>query len=468
VAADNRSAAFAIAYGRLIAAYRAGPSAAAEAAGLLDEVMRSVSAEPVSVEAGLFLSGDYDISNLRSHLLRRQIELLTVAAGAGAEPLEALARALGGDAKLPDTPELRYEMVAYVVPDARPPAPPTAGRPDAGRLVLMGPHDTGDREDRASSAFGAEVEALTEAVTSARDRGAWTEALHAAQALVRLSGRVPEMDRRTVAITARRALSGPLLKGIIALAIRTPEEQPRAAEVLQWRGAEAAEVMLDAIRKTESPVPHQFLLDALARMPDAVPLLLPMLRSSGWRDVRHATEVLGRLMHRDALRPLRDLLNHADERVRGAALDALSRYPGTNSLEALRQGLAHPNRRTRQDAAVAIGRRGGGALAMPLLTAIGIERDGATWHALLLALARIEAPEAATALATVALQKRGFFSRGGFSLTQRLEVVSVMAASPTRAARQALVRVAREAEGEVGAAARGELDRLAVGTGGGE
>jgi hypothetical protein len=96
---------------------------------------------------------------------------------------------------------------------------------------------------------------------------------------------------------------------------------------------------------------------------------------------------------------------------------------------------------------------------MPLLSALEIERDGPTWHALLLGLAAIEAPEAAAALATVALRKRGLFSRSGFALAQRLDVVAVLAASPTRAARQALARVAREAEGAVGVAARGELDR---------
>lgn len=462
----KRSAAFATAFGRLIAAYRAGPEAASEASRLLEEVVKLVAAEPVSVEAGLFRSGDYDISNLRSHLLRRQVELLTVDAGAAAESLDALARALGGDASLPESPSVRCEMVAYVVPDARPPAPPVVARPEAGRLALMGPHDTGDREGRAATAFDAEVAALTTAVSSAQERGSWTEALHAAQALVRLCGRVPEADRRTVAITARRTLTRPFLKGIIALAIRAPEEQPRAAEVLQWRGVEAAELMTDAIRQTESPAPHRFLIEALARMPDAVPVLLPMLNNDRWHVVRHGTEILGRLMDPAALRPLRSLLSHPDERIRGAALDALSRYPGTHSLEALRQGLAHPNGRTRQDAAAAIGRRGGGALAMPLLSALEVERDAATWHALLLGLAGIEGPEAASALATVALRKRGLFSRGGFALAQRLDVVAALAASPTRAARQALARVAREAEGAVGAAARGELERHAVGASG--
>lgn len=457
---DSRSAAFATAYGRLIAACRAGPPAAAEVAALLGEATDLVASGPVSIEAGLFRSGEFDTANLRSHLLRRQVELLSVAAGAPATALEALARALGGDGPLPEHPSLGYEMVAMVVPEPPQPSPRPVESLGAERLVLMGVHDVGEVDDRAPTAFGAEVAALTAAVTSARQRGAWTEALHAAQALVRLAGRVPDLDRRTVAITARRALTRPLLIGIIELAIRAPEEQARAAEVLQWRGAEAAELMLDAIRETDSPAPHRFLIDALARMPDAAPLLLPLLGSPEWRDVRHAAEILGRQMAQEAVRPLRGLLAHPEARVRGAVLDALSRYPVGAGTDALRQGLAHPSPETRRDAASAVGRRGGGAMATPLLAALEIERDTDTWHAMLVALGRLEAPEAATAMVTVALRKRGFLSRGGFTLAQRLEVVAVLAASPTHAAREALARVGREADSEVGAAARGELERL--------
>ncbi len=459
--AGQGTTAFATAYGRLVAAYRAGPEAAAEASALLSEVVSLVATASATVEAGLFLSGEYDITNLRSHLLRRQVEVLTVVAGAPADALESLARALGGDAPLPEHPALTYEMVAQIAPMTRAAAPSARTSAAPPPLVLMGSHGFADDDDRAPSAFGAEVTALTTELGSASERGAWMEVLHAAQALVRLSSRVPEQDRRTVAITARRALSRPLLLGIIEHAIRTPEEQARAAEVLQWRGGEAADLMLEAVRQTESPEPHRFLLDALARMPDAVPLLIPMLTSPRWHEARHAADVLGRQMISEALPPLRALLTHPEARLRGAALDALARYPAQHGSEALREGLAHPSPETRQDAAAAIGRRGGGALAMPLLAAIEAERDHATWRAMLTALARIEAPEAAAAMSTLALRKRGFLSRAGFSLAQRLEVVAQLAASPTRAARQALTRVAREAEGEVGAEARGELDRRA-------
>jgi hypothetical protein len=468
VVSDKRSTEFSTAFGRLIALYRSTPAAAKDAAPLLADAVRLVTMASLSIEAGIHRSGEYDTANLRSHLLRRQIELLTIAAGATADTLEALARALGGDGPLPDDPALGYEMVATLVPESVAHVMPSTKPTERAGLVLMGPADESVEDNElGSSGLGAEIAALTEAVAMARARGAWTEALHAAQALVRLASRAPELDRRTVSIMARRALSRPVLQGIIDFAVRAPEEQPRAAEVLQWRGVEAAELMVDVVRRTESPVPHRFLLDALARMPAAVPLLLPLLTSSHWHEVRHSAEVLGRLMQPEALPPLKTLLAHPDERVRAAALDALSRYPGAAAVEAMRSGLAHPNRSTRLEAARAIGRRGGGALAMPLLAALELEKDAPTWHAMLLALANIEAPEAAAALASVALTKRGLLSRGGFSPAQRLEVVAALAGAPTRAARTALARVAREADREVGAAARVALERAGTGAPGG-
>lgn len=448
---------FDLAFGNLIAAYRAGPAREAEAAALLAEAARLVAAAPARIEAGLIRSGEYDVASVRSHLLRRQVEVLTVAAGTPAAALAELARALGGAEPLPRLDGVGYELVVSIVPASPPPPPSRPAEP--APLVLMRPQEFVSDDERERSAFDGEVEALTQGIVAAQRRANWTDALHAAQALVRLAGRVPEQERRTVAITARRALSRPLLEGIIAYAVRTPEEQPRAAEVLQWRGGDAAELMLEAVRGTESPAPHRFLLEALGRMPEAVPLLLRLLESPRWHDVRHAADALGRQLAPDAERPLRGLLTHPEPRVRAAALDALSRYPGATAVEAMRKGLAHADPTTRRDAAEAIGRRGVGALAQALFASLAGERDGAAWRAMLAALARIETPEAATALAAVALQKKGLLARSGFTLPQRLEAVAVAAAGSTRAAWQALARVAREGEGQVGAAARAELER---------
>lgn len=448
------------AFGRLIAAYRAAPAGDARSAGLLADVERLLASAPARIEAGFIRSGEFDVANVRSHLLRRQVEVLSLAAGTPAPALAELARALGGSAPLPELAGVAYEMVTAIVPlpAPAPAAPPRAAEPPP--LILMRPADFVANDDRERSAFDTEVDALTQAISAAQRRGNWTETLHAAQALVRLSARVPEPDRRTVAITARRALGRAVLAGIITHAVRTPEEQARAAEVLQWRGGEAAELMLETVRATESPAPHRFLLDALGRMPEAVPLLLPMLGSPRWQEVRHAAEVLGRQLTPEARKPLRTLLDSPEPRVRAAALEALSRYPGPVAVEALRRGLTHESPATRRDAAEAIGRRGVGGMATALCAVLEGEKDAAAWRAMLAALARLDTTEAASGLASVALRKRGLLSRGGFTLPQRLEGVAALAASPTQAARQALMRVAREGDGQVGEAARGALERL--------
>jgi HEAT repeats len=450
--------------GRLIAAHRQGAGGAAVQARLLEDTVRIVAQQPMVVDAGLQLSGEYDEANLKNHLLRRQVETLRVAAGASAADLDALARALGNDAlPLPRAPSIEYEMVSYVVPDAIPPRlrQQVQEARAAEGLVFLDPtaEATGERQ-RIRVGPVREIEELTAAIESAGRRAAWTEALHAAQALIRIAPRMPEEERRTFTITVKRAIPRPLLQGFIQFAIRTAEEQGRASEVLQWMGMDAVELMVDSIRESESAAPRQFLHETLARMPSAVPLLLPLLQSSRWYEVRNAADLLGRLQSAEALPPLKALLAHSDPRVRAAALEALSRYPGGAAGEAFRQGLTHATPVTRADAARAIGRRGSGAFAMPLVAALADERDPKTWSEMLRALARMDSPEALSAVVNIALRKKSVLRRGGYPVPQRLEAVALLAESRTEGARHALIRIAQEAEGEVGQAARTELKRV--------
>jgi len=447
--------------GRLIAAHRQGAAGGAIQARLLEEAVRIAAEQPIVVDAGLQLSGDYDEASLKNHLLRRQVETLRVAAGAPAADLDALARALGDDAlPLPSVPSIEYEMVSYVVPDAIPPRlkrEMQEARAAEG-LVFLDPsaEATGARQ-RLRVGPVREIEELTAAIENAGRRGAWTEALHAAQALIRIAPRMPEEERRTFTITVKRAIPRPLLQGFIQFAIRTAEEQARASEVLQWMGMDAVELMVDSIRESESAAPRRFLHETLARMPSAIPLLVPLLQSPRWYEVRNAADLLGRLLSPEALAPLKGLLAHADPRVRAAALEALSRYPGSAAVDAFRQGLTHAAPATRADAARAIGRRGSGAFAMPLVAALEEERDPKTWSEMLSALARMDSPDALSAVVNIALRKKSVLRRGGYPVPQRLEAVAVLAEAGTEGARHALIRIAQEAEGEVGQAARGEL-----------
>jgi hypothetical protein len=450
--------------GRLIAAHRQGAAGAADQSRLLEAAARLVADQPVVVDAGLQLSGEYDESSLKNHLLRRQVETLRVAAGTPAADLDALARALGNDAlPLPQVPSIEYEMVSYVVPDAIPPRLRREMEVRAEGMVFLDPAAGATERQRIRVGPVREIEQLTSAIEDAGRRAAWTEALHAAQALIRIAPRMPEEERRTFAITVKRAIPRPLLQGFVQFAIRTAEEQARASEVLEWMGLDAVELMVDSIRESESPAPRQFLYDTLARMPASVPLLLPLLQSPRWYEVRNAAGLLGRLLRPEAVAPLKGLLVHADPRVRAAALEALSRYPGNAPMEAFRQGLTHAAPVTRADAAREIGRRASGAFAMPLVAALEEERDPRTWSEMLRALGRIDSPDALSAVVNIALRKKSLLKWGGYPAPQRLEAVAVLAQSGSEGARQALIRIAQEAGGEVGQAARTELGRWADG-----
>jgi HEAT repeat protein len=280
---------------------------------------------------------------------------------------------------------------------------------------------------------------------------------HDVQALIRLLPAVPEHARRTVSISVRRYLNRPVLEALIQMALRTPEEQARVGEVLHWCGLDAAELMLEEIRHAEAVGPRAFLIDALGQMPEAYPLVLPLLGSPKWHEVRHGAELLGRFGNPGAIPGLKAQLQHADERVRLAAIEALSHFSDKTVLEPLRQALSHPSAVTRSHAGQALARRGSSALAMPLLVALEGEQDAVVWRELLGAMARMEAPEATAALVRLATERKSWFRRHGHSLHQRLEVVAALAASPSHSARQALERVAIEGDRTVREAARQAL-----------
>ena len=76
---------------------------------------------------------------------------------------------------------------------------------------------------RPRTGLGREMEALGRAVEAAARRRQWVEALHAAQALVRMERRFPEVERRTFALEVRQVLARPILDGFVELALRVPE-----------------------------------------------------------------------------------------------------------------------------------------------------------------------------------------------------------------------------------------------------
>jgi len=455
---------FAEAFSRLVQQLRSGPDDPDAVRDLLTKVSVHVARQPALEEAGIQLSGMLNEVSLRGRMHARGLDAIRVAVGAPAEELLALAQALAQeDGPVPSTDRVQVDLVELIMPGAenafstkeltRPAEAQPATDPEFQFVSML--EDDRSRRPRLAEGLAKEIEDLSAAITSACDLSLWTEAIHATQALVQIGSRLPESERRGFGLQVKRLLPMSVLASFIEFAVRVPEERHRVTEVLPWGGRDAVEAMVESIRQTERVEARRFLHDAIVATPGAISQVLPLLHDRKASVVRHAAELLARLGDPAALPPLLAKCEDPDEAARAAALHALAAFgdPPPRAVEALRQGLQHESPHTRGEAALAIAASKRTALGMPLVVALERERDDSAWTVMAQALGQIGSQEAVTALATVALEKKGLL-RKGQSRARRLEAVSILADCGTPAARGALEGLSREAEGEVAAAAR--------------
>ncbi|MEO8032046.1 MAG: HEAT repeat domain-containing protein [Gemmatimonadota bacterium] len=446
---------------RLVAALRRQPEDVAGRDTSLNALVEAAARATTVLEAGVENSFEIDDLGLKGRLLARRVDQIRIESGAGREELLQLARALADDVMpLESSGAVRVELV----PNLQPPPPPTLTRPaDGGRASRAAPAlpdwIAPPRRESTSNTLAETIAQISASLGDGLQRGAWRAALHDVQALIRMVPAVPENQRRGFSISVRRYLTRTVFEAFVELALRAPEEQPRAIEVLRWSGLDAAEVVLDLIKASEAVGAREFLFTALAEMPDAAPLVLPFLTSPRWHEARHGADLLGRMGYVSGIPALRHLLDHPDERVRIAAVEALGRIPDKAALEPLRQALTHKSPQMRVRAGWALGNRRSGALAMPLLAALELEKDSTAWRELLAALSLIDSPESASAMVRLALEKKTLFGRGGRPTQQRLEVIGALARADTPSARLALQRIALEGDAAVKSAA-GDALRL--------
>ena len=445
---SDADAPFAELLGRLIQLLRERPEREAEVRRIVDLLAGRVERQEALIEGGIENSWAVDGDPLKERLQARQVDAIRIAPGAGTVELLALGRALADDtAPIPSTSQVRVKLL----PD---PLPLSFSGP---RESLPDPMAAAVPRARTGDQLVGMIEGILRELEKALARQQWLAALHDAQAAIRFLPSVREDLRRGFSIALRRMLTRPVVEALIEQAYRIPEEQSRTAEVLRLGGYPAAERILEILKQSDTIGPRAFLLDAIGGMPEASPLVVPLLRSARPAEVRLGADLVGRLGAGEALRDLAPLVEHPDEPTRLAVIDALARFRDKAALEPLRRALTHPSNSTRARAGQALAARGSGAIAMPLLAALESERDPGTWEELLTALAGINAPESVAALTRIALEKHGRFSFGKSQVRRQLAIIRALAAANTPAARQALERIAAEGEGEVGRAAAAEL-----------
>jgi len=409
-----------------------------------------VARNPAAIEAGIENSWAVDGDPLKERLQLRQVDDIQVAPGATAAELLTVIRALADDhAPIPSTAKVRVKLLPDPLPIQFSGPRDSMPTPTGGTLLPRA---------RQGDQLAHTVEGILRELEKAIQRQQWHATLHDAQAALRLIPALSEEVRRTFGLALKRMLCRPVLQGLIEQAYRVPEERARTAEVLRGGGMAAAEMMLEILRTSDTVGPRAFLVDALAGMPEALQLMVPLLQSRRPAEVRLGATLLGRLGLPEVVPSLTPRVQDPDAEVRHAVIDALGHFRDKAVIEPLRQALTHPSAATRGHAARALSKRGSGAIAMPLLAALEVEKDPAAWDEVLHALAAIDAPEAAQALVRIALTRKALFSFGGAHVRKQVTVVRALAEAGTVAARQALDRIAAEGEGEVQRAAVAALE----------
>lgn len=463
-------------FGDLVTLFRVDPGNDAAQDLALSAAAAAVALSPVEVESGVEWSSIPGDMGLKSRMLARQVDRLRISAGADPLELQALARALAHDVTpVGSSPGIEIEFVRLLAP---PPPAVGDGRDRANRrrgVERRGGDDrrhstrarwaeierrrqadrrvTGERRLYLIKDLRAESARLLDALVQDCRAGAWEEVLLTAYGLVRLVPRIPEADRRTFAIQVRRALPRGALQAILELAERDYVSREQAVDLLQWVGVEAVEVVLDRLRGGEALGVRVFLYEVVSGIPASYPLVVPMLRSHRNHEVRHGATLLGRLKRPEAVEELEPLLDHPDELVRGAVVQALGELHDAPVTGALRRALHHPSPRTRAAAAEAIARWRSGALALLIAARLVEETDRDTWQAMVGALGRIGSAEACGVLADVALTARSLLRRHGYTTAQRLAAVAALGLADTVHSHATLERLARENEGVVSYAA---------------
>ncbi len=458
---SNSSSGFAAPFGRLVELLRYEPEQIPGQKDALRSALRALRRGAVRLEAGVESSEVTDERSLKARLLARRVDTVDLLPGAAAADLLALARSLAADGgDFPASDDIRLTLVPTPIRNARPDTgavrPSEGTQPPSYLLLLRDPAEP--RPARLPQGLDRDLTTLVTALQQAAAAGDWGAVLQAGQALVRMAPRIPDADRRSFGITVRREFPPPVVDGCIEHALRVTEEQYRAAEVLQWLGAPAAERMVEYVRQSESVGIRRFLHDALARIPEAFPLLAHLTTSAFWHEARHGAELLGRLGLAEGVGPLRVCVTHPEERVVLAAVEALGRLGAPEGVDPLRRALRSASPEVRIAAAAALAAYNSGSLVMPLAAALDEESDPRVWRALVQGLAQVDSDESGRVLLGLVLQ-RPVLLRGRRSLADRLAIVEALAGSETRAARRMLDTLVRRSDGVVKAAAIEALRR---------
>jgi len=467
--------AFAEHFDQLVRLLATRPEALEEHKNVIRLVRDAIACGPVSLSAdernlrgnGAPVEGaPMEFGGLFDRLRRGGVERLTVERDASMTDLLIAARALATDGSLMElnlrtvrATALRTELATpeNLLSDNALLMRPSPGAAERGL-------DTAALVGRIHAAHDLnEVSRLLEEVTrrveqAMHDDDAVTvyQALHS---LVNVEQTTDEQAvRLALGVALRRLMKPPVLRLVARLVPRLPNAREEVLQVLERAEADGTDALLEHLGGAQSPSDRSAYYNALLRLPASESALVHMLGDQRWYVVRNAADMLGDLQIRSADTALVRALKHPDERVRRSVLGSLGRLGTTAAWTALREAMTLPEPALRGAAAAAMAESGSPYATAVLRRSLNDERDTDARAMILVALGRLGTDEAVTLVAKHAEPSRGLLRRNATPI--RLAAVTALAEAGTTKARSLLLRLTRDRNADVSAAAERALTKL--------
>jgi hypothetical protein len=253
--------------------------------------------------------------------------------------------------------------------------------------------------------------------------------------------------KRAYGMAARRLAKKPMLAAIAGMLTTHRDLSEDLFAVFARTGDDGAEVLIEQLNAAQSLAERRVYFDSLRKLNAGVKVLIHHLGDARWYVVRNAADLLGEMGANDAESKLSELLQHDDDRVRRAAVSALSKMTGTAAVKGLAASLDDDAPGVRVRAAAALGNSKTPAAANALIKHLDREDVAEVQHACLASLGKIGSPDAIRFL-TKAAQPEGRLFRKK-ATAYRVAAVRALGDARTPGAMGALQNLLHDKEKDV-------------------
>jgi hypothetical protein len=253
--------------------------------------------------------------------------------------------------------------------------------------------------------------------------------------------------RRAYGAAVRRLAKKPILAAIAPLLATHREMYDDLFAVFARTGDDGAEALIEQLNAAQSLADRRVYFDSLRKLKAGVQVLIHHLGDSRWYVVRNAAELLGEMSAGDAEPKLAELLQHDDDRVRKAAVSALSKMTGAGAVKGLAASLDDDGPGVRMRAAAALGNSKTPAASNALIKHLEREDVPEVQHACLASLGKIASGDAIRFLTKAAQPESRLFKKK--ATAYRVAAVRALGEARTPAAMGALQNLLHDKEKDV-------------------